>query len=207
MNAIGRDIFTIGHSAHELETFLGLLKRHGVTAVADLRSQPFSRVPYYNRDALAPALKRAGIRYVSLGRELGARRDEPECYVKGQAVYERVAQLPVFREGIVRLLKGTERYTIALMCTEKEPLDCHRTVLVCRHLRSSGLHIRHILADGTLEEHVDAENRLMKMMGIGANLFRQDVSNKDLIEQAYEARGKQIAYCVGEEGVWDERPE
>ncbi|GAB4196184.1 MAG: DUF488 domain-containing protein [Phycisphaeraceae bacterium] len=204
MNA-NRSIFTVGHSTHEWETFLGLLKQHGVTAVADVRSQPFSRLPEYNRDALAAGLKREGIQYVPLGRELGARRDEPECYVDGQAVYERVAELPLFREGIERLLKGTERFTIALMCAEKEPLDCHRTVLVCRHLRPYGAHIQHILADGAIEEHTDAEKRLMRMMKITPDLFRPDVKEEDLIEQAYEARGKEIAYRMDTEGASNER--
>ena len=200
MNA-DRNIFTIGHSTHEIEAFLALLTRHGVTAVGDVRSQPFSRIPHFNRDALAAALRRHGIKYVPLGRELGARRDEPECYVNGQAVYERVAMLPLFREGIDRLIKGADQYNIALMCAEKEPLDCHRTVLVCRHLRPHGFHIRHILADGGLEEHADAEKRLMRLMGITADLFRPDVTEADLIEQAYEARGKQIAYRAGVEGA------
>ncbi len=205
LTVAGRPIYTIGYSTHQIETFLELLARHGVTAVADVRSQPFSRLPEYNRDAVAATLKRKGIQYVPLGRELGARRDEPECYVDGQAVYERVAQLPLFREGIDRLLKGAERYTIALMCAEKEPLDCHRTVLICRHLRPHGLHIRHILADGTLEEHADTEKRLMRMMEIGPDLFQQDVKEEDLIERAYEERGKQIAYRMDAEGASNER--
>lgn len=205
MSIVGQDIFTIGYSTHRWETFLGLLKRHGVTAIGDVRSQPFSRLPEYNRDVLAAAVKGEGIQYVPLGRELGARRDEPECYIDGQAVYERVAQLPLFREGIVRLLKGAERFRIALMCAEREPLDCHRTVLVCRHLRPHGLHIRHILADGTVEEHADAEKRLMKMMGIAPDLFQKDVKQEDLIELAYEERGKQIAYRTNSQGATDER--
>ncbi|MCC5829187.1 MAG: DUF488 domain-containing protein [Phycisphaeraceae bacterium] len=181
--------------------FLGLLKQHKVTAIVDVRSQPFSRLPEYNRDALAAGLKRVGIEYVPLGRELGARRDEPECYVDGRADYERIAQLSRFREGIERLLKGVERFAIALMCAEKEPLDCHRTVLVCRRLRPYGLHIRHILADGTLEEHADAEKRLVKMMDIAPDLFQPDVTEADLIERAYEERGKQIAFRMDAVGA------
>jgi uncharacterized protein (DUF488 family) len=205
MSPASRNIFTIGHSTHELETFISLLTRHGVTAVADVRSQPFSRIPYYNRDVLAAALKARGIKYVPLGRELGARRDETECYIDGQAVYEQVALLPLFREGIDRLMKGVAEYTIALMCAEKEPLDCHRTVLVCRHLRLHGLHIQHILADGSLEEHRQTEKRMMRMVGISPELFRQDLGEADLIQQAYEVRGKQIAYRIGIEGTPNER--
>lgn len=187
-------LFTIGHSTHQWETFLRLLKHHGITAIADVRSQPFSRLPQYNHDVLAANLKREHIQYVSLGRELGARRDEQECYVDSQAVYERVAQLPQFRKGIDRVLRGIKHFTIALMCAEKEPLNCHRTVLVCRHLQRHSLHIQHILADGALEKHTDTEKRLLQMMDIAPDLFQQDIKEAALIEQAYKARGKQIAW-------------
>ena len=200
-NEAGRSIFSVGHSTHDLETFIRLLTQHGITAIADVRSQPFSRIPHFNRDALAAALKTNGIKYVPLGRELGARRDESECYVDGQAVYERVALLPLFREGIDRLVKGAGDYTIALMCAEKEPLDCHRTVLVCRHLRPHGLHVQHILADGGLEEHAETEKRMMRMMGIEPHQGDLYASQDDLIEQAYEERGKQIAYKADLEEV------
>lgn len=199
-----RGIFTIGHSTHELETFLGLLDRHGVTVVADVRSRPFSRLQWYNADVLPAALKEQGIKYVPLGRELGARREEANCYVDGQAVYECVALLPLFRDGIQRILQGAAHHDIALMCAEKEPLDCHRTVLVCRHLRPHGLHIQHILADGELEEHGDAEKRLMRMMDVGPTLFEPDLTEEDLIRRAYEARGKQIAYRADAEESTDE---
>lgn len=189
-----RQIFTIGHSTHELEQFISLLTRHGVTAVADVRSQPFSRISHFNRDELAAAVKARGIKYISFGAELGARRDEAECYVAGQAEYERIALLPRFREGIDRLVKGANEYMIALMCAEKEPLECHRTVLVCRHLRKRGLRIGHILADGSVEEHEQTERRMMEMMDIRPSIFRPDATEDDLIEQAYEALGKEIAY-------------
>jgi uncharacterized protein (DUF488 family) len=196
-----RNIFTIGHSVHELEVFIDLLTRHGITALADVRSQPFSRIQHFNGDVLAAVLRTRGIKYVPLGRELGARRNEEECYVHGQAVYERVAELPLFREGIDRLVRGAAGYDIALMCAEKEPLDCHRTVLVCRHLRPYGFHIQHILASGALEHHAETERRMMKMVGIAPALFQLDVAEPDLIEQAYEARGRQIAYSISTEEV------
>jgi len=138
---------------------------------------------------------------VPLCRELGARRDEPECYVDGQAVYERVAQLPKFQEGIGRLVRGSEEHTVALMCAEKEPLDCHRTVLVCRHLRPYNFRIEHILSSGELENHAATEKRMMEMVGIEPLLFQMDATEGELIEQAYEIRGKQIAYTATGEGI------
>jgi uncharacterized protein (DUF488 family) len=196
-----RPIFTVGHSTHELEAFIALLKAHAISAIVDVRSQPFSRLSHFNSDSLAAALKARNVKYVLMGRELGARRQETECYVDGQAVYERVATLPLFREGIRRLVEGARDNVIALLCSEKEPLDCHRAVLICRHLRPYGMDIRHILPDGQLERHGDTERRLMQLVGISPEQGDLFANPQELIEDAYEARGLEIAYRAGLEGV------
>jgi uncharacterized protein (DUF488 family) len=194
-------IFTIGHSTHDLDHFVALLKKHQVDAVADVRSQAVSRIQHFNYDVLELALKTEGVRYVAMGRELGARRDEQECYIDGQVVYERIAELPQFQRGISRLVSGAQENRIALMCAEKEPLDCHRTLLICRHLRPFGLPIRHILEDGRIEEHSMTEARLMRLVDTpleqGDLFFNQD----ELIERAYEIRGRQIAFRPQAQGV------
>src|SRR5258708_6296618 len=129
MEAERRTLFTIGHTVHSIPAFVGLLKAHGVNAVADVRSRPYSRrLEQFNRESLAAELDAADIRYVFMGEELGARRDEPECYENDQAVYEKIAVLPRFQEGLVRVRRGAAQYHLALMCAEKEPLDCHRAV-------------------------------------------------------------------------------
>jgi uncharacterized protein (DUF488 family) len=194
-------MFTIGHSNHTLEEFIPLLKQHGVTAVADVRSHPYSRrLEQFNREQLATGLQVAGIRYVFLGRELGARRDEADSYEGQQASYERIAQLPRFQEGLRRLRQGSQEYRIALMCAEKEPLDCHRTILICRQLRGE-FDIQHILADGGVEEHPQTERRLVRQMGVTRTLFEPDLTEEDLIQQAYDERGRQIAYRTEDEGT------
>jgi uncharacterized protein (DUF488 family) len=193
-------LFTIGHSTHELAEFLRLLNVHGVEAVADVRSQPVSRLTHFDRDELADALGAEGIEYVFLGRELGARRDEPECYEDGQAVYERIAELPAFREGLARVIQRVGQQRLALMCAEKEPLDCHRMILVCRHLRNQGIAIRHILADGEAEDHAAAQRRLLRLTKEERTLFEPDVTEEELLGRAYEKRGRQIAYRMCAEG-------
>lgn len=192
--SVERVLFTVGHSTHEPADFLRLLARHGVTAVADVRSQPTSRLEHFNRGPLAHALRAAGIEYVFLGSELGARRREPECYVGDRADYERIATLPAFRQGLARVRNGVERYRLCLLCAEKEPLDCHRTVLVCRHLRDGDLRIRHILDDGAIEDHAATERRLMALTDVRPTLFEPDLTPADLLERAYEQRGLEIAY-------------
>jgi len=196
-----RTILTIGHSTHELPAFVELLKRHGVTAVADVRSQPRSRLEQFCRPALEAGLKAEGLQYVFLGRELGARRDEPECYIDDRADYDRIARLPAFAAGLERIERGAQTHVIALMCAEKDPLDCHRMVLVCRHLSRRGVTIAHILADGELEPQAEAERRLVKRMGVERTLFEPNVSEEELIQQAYDKRALQIAYRTTHEGA------
>ena len=198
------NLFTIGHSTHTLEAFLALLERHAIAVVADVRSSPYGRLDHFHREFLQAALRNARINYVFLGRELGARRDEAACYEGDQAVYPRIAKLPLFQEGLVRVRRGIARQRVALLCAEKEPLACHRTILVCRHLRGPDVHIAHILANGELEQHVDAERRLVKDLELGPTLFDLDLDERVRIEEAYERRGRQIAYRRGSEESGDE---
>jgi len=196
MTMVGAEaIYTIGHSNHHIKDFINLLKKHGITAVADVRSSPFSKYnPQFNRKALADTLKQEDIAYVFLGKELGARPDDPCCYDNGSANFEKMAERPIFKQGIERLLKGMEQYRIALLCAEKEPLDCHRTILVCHYLRKMGLPIKHILANGDVEEHQNTEQRLIKVVGLQPILFDSILTETDRIEEAYSKRAREIAY-------------
>lgn len=186
-------LFTIGHSNHEIGVLVGLLRRHSVQVVANVRSQPYSaRFPQFNRSALKSALRANGLQYVFLGHELGARRDEADCYVDGQARYDLVAKTDAFAEGLDRVLRGLRKYRVALLCAEIDPLTCHRTILVSRHLRGKGFPIQHILADGSLESHQSAENRLLGKLGKSQpSLF---ATHEQLIEQAYDEQGYKIAF-------------
>jgi uncharacterized protein (DUF488 family) len=186
------NLFTIGHSTHSWEQFHELLTQHYVDAIADVRSSPFSaRMPQFNREPLEKLLKRSGIHYVFLGEELGARRAEPECYVDGVARYERIAMTPAFTSGLTRIQNGLRRFRIALLCAEKDPLECHRTILVCRRLRGAA-EIQHILANGSLEPQDQAETRLMTEERIPDDDFFTD--REKLLARAYDRRGEKIAY-------------
>lgn len=186
------ELFTIGHSTQSWEQFLELLLRHHIEAVGDVRSSPFSaRLPQFNRDFMDRTLLAAKIRYVFLGNELGARRAERECYVDGVARYDRIARTAAFQAGLERVKTGVTRFRLALMCAEKDPLECHRTILVCRQFRNN-MEIRHILGDGSLETHADAETRLLAEEKVpGDDLF---TPREQLIAQAYDRRGTKIAY-------------
>lgn len=186
------EIFTIGHSNHSIEQFVALLEMHRISVLADVRSAPYSRMyPQFNREVLQELLDRSGIRYAFMGAELGARRDEPECYVEEKARYDLIARTPRFREGLERLHRSAGRHRVALVCAEQDPLTCHRAILVCRHLRTA-FSISHILDDGRLECHAALEERLLKATRIeGADLF---TTAEDALERAYDVQGDRIAY-------------
>jgi len=186
-------VLTIGHSTHSLEAFIALLQRHDVTAVADVRSAPYSRFnPRFNRKPFAEALEAEGIRYVHLGHALGGRTDDPACREAGRIRYDRVAATESFRSGLARVVDGAARYRIALMCAEKEPLDCHRTLLVARALDKWGVDIAHIHPDGALEPHAGAMDRLLDIL----NLPREDLfrTRDELIDAAIARQVERVAH-------------
>ena len=187
-------VFTIGHSTHQQERFVELLKQHGITALCDVRSKPYSRMnPQFNREELERTLLAEGIEYRFLGKELGARSDDPSCYENGKVLYGRLAHTELFQYGLKRLLRGMkDNHRIALMCAEKEPLECHRTLLVARHLAALGLCIEHIHADGHLENHEAALCRLARMLNVPEDdMFR---SREELLAETYERQEERIAY-------------
>jgi uncharacterized protein (DUF488 family) len=187
-------IYTIGHSKHPIEGFVALLQQHGIDALADVRSTPYSRFnPQFNREKLQAALAAAGIRYVFLGEELGARSKDESCYdAEGRVSYAKLARTAPFRAGIERLLAGIQQHRIAIMCAEREPLDCHRAILVSRELERAGVPVSHILQDGSLEPHRQAMTRLASDLKLAStDLFR---TPDELIEDAYERQGSRIAY-------------
>jgi len=205
------ELFTIGHSNLSIEAFILLLQKHGITAVADVRSQPFSRyLPHFNQSEIKASLSAAGIQYVFLGKELGARPEDLSCYdISGKALYQRIAATPLFSEGIQRLVKGAAHYKISLMCAEKDPITCHRTILVCHKLKDFNVQINHILSDGNLESHQDLEARLLNKFNKGKtnnepiqlSLFELPPNLKNEIvdlESAYYRHGLEIAYVTKE---------
>ena len=192
-----RIVYTVGHSNGTAEHLLALLERHGIGAVADVRSQPYSRFsPQFNREALASALKNSGLEYIFLGQELGARSGDPACYREGRAQYALIAGTPLFARGIERLLAGMENFRVAILCAEKEPLTCHRSILIARYLHERGASVRHILEDGSLEDHEASLLRLLALHGMQENhLFH---TRDELVALAYEKQAEQIEYSASQ---------
>jgi uncharacterized protein (DUF488 family) len=212
---MSKQLFTVGHSNLSIEDFIKLLFRFKINAIADVRSHPFSSyLPHFNQDLLKFELLKNKIKYVFLGDELGARPKDLSCYLDGKAVYARIAESEEFKFGIKRLIEGIKTYNIALMCSEKDPLACHRTILICQYLRQLDLIIKHIIDEDTLETHPQLEARLLDLYGFDVdnnclkvpevlqlNLFESSqttksnyISKEEFLTFVYSKQEKQIAY-------------
>lgn len=186
-------VFTIGHSNQTLDSFVELLAMHRITALADIRSYPQSRAnPQFDRVNLSPELRKRGIAYAFLGSELGGRTANVECYLDGRVQYDRLAKTEGFRKGLARIEKGLERYRVAIMCAEAEPLDCHRAILVSRSLKEQDSDVIHILRDGQLEDHDAAMLRLTQRLRLDGTLL--SASPSELLSEAYRIQGIRIGY-------------
>jgi uncharacterized protein (DUF488 family) len=188
------DVLTIGHSTHSWERFLTLLQGANVTAVADVRSSPYSRLyPHFNRKELREELRLNGISYVFLGKELGGRPTEDRFYCEGVADYEKMAQAPEFNKGLGRVIEGAKRYRIAIMCSERDPLDCHRCLLVGRALAQRGVLVNHILDNGNVVSHHEIEDKLLELSGRNADDFFAPRSER--LAVAYRERARKVAFA------------
>jgi uncharacterized protein (DUF488 family) len=150
-------LFTIGHSNHSVEHFTSLLNQHNVQVVADVRSSPFSRhFPQFNADNLRTYLMSQGIQYVPMGEQLGGRPKNDEFYdYEGHANYAEMSKAGFLLEGLDRIKTGMSHYRIAIMCSEENPNECHRRLLIVRTLiKQDETYIDavyHIRRDGQLQ--------------------------------------------------------
>jgi uncharacterized protein (DUF488 family) len=187
------DLFSIGHSNIAAERFLALLRDVGVDTIADVRSTPFSRrFPWFSGKNLAATLTQHGMTYLAYGDTLGGRPRDTALYRDAVADYEAMARQPDFQIGLDRLLVDAARSRVCLMCAEREPLDCHRCLLVARSLAERGLTIGHILHDGTVEPHATTEQRLLSLTGASDDLFV--TGQEERLAAAYRRRARAVAY-------------
>ena len=190
-------VFTIGHSNHSADEFVALLGASDVDLVVDVRSAPRSRwVPHFNPDSLEPILEHAGIEYSFMGVELGGRPADRSSYdADGRVSYERAAMADDFCDGIALLIRQADERRIALLCMEKDPLECHRALLVARALADQGVDVQHILPDGAVESHEALMNRLLESQGLPPqpDLFR---TREDVIADAIRQQASRVAYVA-----------
>jgi len=201
-SGLGSRLFTIGHSNHEAEAFLALLRRAEIKAIADVRSSAAStRYPHFNRAELERFLKQKGITYLYLGDLLGGRPQGPSLYDEnGRVDYERVRQMPFFEEGLGRVIKGQKQFRIALMCAEEDPLRCHRGLMIAPALVDRGFAPVHVRGDSTLESTAEMEKRLFKetkkaefLDGLFATTFSDD-ERRAWLREAYHEMAERRAF-------------
>lgn len=187
------EIYTIGHSTRDYESFLAIVKKAKISAIADVRSSPLShQFPHFDREVLRDELRRDGIAYVFLGQELGGRPAKKQLYCDGVADYEKMAAEQSFSKGIERVLEGAKKYTIALMCSEYNPLDCHRCLLVGRALSERGVEVQHILSEEKTISQQEVESQLVQQCGHGGEDFF--AKGDERRAQAYRERSMQVSY-------------
>jgi uncharacterized protein (DUF488 family) len=187
------DLFTIGHSNISSERFIAMLGAAEVTAVADVRSVPNSRwCPWFSAKALAESLPRAQSTYTMMGDTLGGRPRDGRLFRDGVVDYEAMAVQPEFIASLDRLTEEAARSRICLMCSEREPLDCHRCLLVARSLAERGLAVGHLLHDGSIEPHAATEARLLALDADADGLFA--AGNRKRLDAAYRHRAHAVGF-------------
>lgn len=212
-------VYTIGHSNHPIDEFVDILKKNDINCVCDARSQPYSKfVSQYNKDFLKEKLKQNNIVYLEFGKEFGARRIDQNLLTNGKVDFSKVSKDSTFLGGIERIKKGLEKgYRIALMCAEKDPIECHRNILVARNIQKLGIEIVHILDNGSQEMNKVTEKRLIekhRKSGDSEKLFfgkgieidgdgklidsKEIMTNEMYLEEIYKRAEKVIAYRTEE---------
>jgi len=188
-------VFTIGHSLLTGVRFIELLKAHEIQFVLDVRTSPFSRrAPQFNRHQLSDTLLAAGLNYSFAGRSLGGRPADLAQYEGGRASYDRMAATTSFQAAIRRIATAAKTSTVAMMCAESDPIECHRFLLIGRALQTNGLQIQHILSNGTVESHSHAEERMLARVGFQqADIFAPE---GDHLAAAYAEQSSRFAFVI-----------
>jgi len=191
----GRSIYTVGHSNHDADEFVRILQGFSIDVVVDVRSAPYSKYcPQFNKEIIEQVLTNSGIKYLFLGKELGARPNDQSCYVDARVSFEELRSSDFFQQGISKLLDCIEKYNIAIMCSEKEPINCHRAILISRVLAEKGTSVKHILGEMESLDHKDLEAMLLKKFKIEETLFGTAFSRQSDIEEAYKKQENLICH-------------
>lgn len=199
---VGYKLYSIGHSSQTQEEFLALLMQHGINCIVDVRSVPASKyTPQFNQETLKWFLKSHDIQYLHFGDEFGARRTD--CLDEhGQVNFERAVKTPNFQQGVIRLMTGLKKgYRIALMCSEADPLECHRFSMVSRYFYDQGVDVQHIMKDGILASHASLEKEMINQFLHSRKYHLPEIdllfgsySEEEQRKDAYRLKNKEIGY-------------
>ena len=169
-------IYTIGYSGFKIDDFVKTLKENGVSVVIDVRSLPYSQFHSdYNKENL-------------------------DFYPNGYLDFEMFARSEVFLSGFEKIKKSMQKgFVIALMCSEKDPIKCHRTILVARAFHNAGYKVIHLLPEGQKITQEEIEERLLNMFFPDRgqiNMFAPMLSTEEYIDEAYKKQNASIGYSI-----------
>ena len=203
-----RCVYTIGYAGVELEEFINILKKHDISCIVDVRSNPNSKYFIdFNMDHIKSVLNEHGILYRNYQDEFGARQENPSYHEKGYLDFERFACSDIFNSGVRKIEKGMEMgYIFALMCAEKDPATCHRSILVARAFHNRGYDVKHILSNGGIENHTDLEKRLVEEYfpdRMQVNFLANEKTYCQMVEESYLKRNQAIGYRLKTEEILD----
>jgi len=160
-------IFSIGHGNKSIEDFVNELKSFKVEYLIDIRSKPYSKYyPHFNRYDLKKSIEENGFVYAFMGNKLGGLPEDLTCYTNGKVDYNKLAEKEFFKEGIQRLVNAHENeYNVAIMCSEKNPKECHRTKLIGQVLGAKNIILNHIVSVGKIKDQTIVMSELTKGLG------------------------------------------
>lgn len=204
------EIFTIGYAGFEIEDFIKVLKEHNINSLIDVRSTPFSKFHTdYNKPLLCKVLHEKGIVYRNYNKEFGARQDNKIYYPNGYLDFSMFTKSNVFIEGMQKIIKAIPLgYNFVLMCSEKDPITCHRAIMISKAFYDNGVSINHILSDGQIITQSDIEARLLDMYYPDRDqlsLFAEQLSVEEMIKNCYRSQNEKIGYRLdnNEEDLYD----
>lgn len=195
---MAESLYTIGHSTHSIEYFIEMLLDHQVNCVVDVRSLPASRFnPQYNKKALARSLEDHGIMYLHMPDEFGARlTDRRLLDENGKVDFAKVRRSKKFLGGIEAISKRIwDGDTVALMCSEADPLTCHRFAMISPALKH--FEILHILKDKTTITQEDLEVRLIQQYTkkLPKPTLFETPTQEIVVDTAFRLLNKEIGYA------------
>ena len=197
-------LFSIGHSNQKMKKFVELLKKNDITTVLDVRSKPYSKhSQQFNKEKIKSELEKVNIAYKFMGEVFGARQKDKSLYSpEGYLDFEKVKNSPKFLESVAKIIeKISNGENLSLMCSEKEPINCHRTILIAKAFYDKEIDIKHILIDGNIISQSKIEEKLLILYNFphetqsSLDSFKntEKSNNMDYIQKAYEMKNKEIA--------------
>lgn len=194
-------VYTVGHSTHHLDYFLEMIREHGVNCIIDVRSVAASSYnPQYNQEPLKHFLKNNKVGYLHFAQEFGARQTDPHLLdEEGKLDFERVRKTWWFKQGLEKVWKGIAKGdVVAIMCSESEPIDCHRFSMVSVGLENDGFEVRHILKDKSIKTNGQLQDELLekyKKKLPQVDLFNPHITREIQLEVAFRLKNKEIGFA------------